>query len=167
MAEGFNYSYLGGGYARADVAGETGDGFGIGGAIALSDNWHLFAGYDNLGFDLDIDLSSASAGVGFNTPISEAIDVVAQVAYLYAKAESPVDSVDDDGYSLGVGLRAWVSDNIELDGSIAYAEFGDGDGDTSFGVGAQYYFTEKFAVGLGLGFADDVDTYSLGARLYF
>jgi opacity protein-like surface antigen len=167
LADGFSYSFIGAGYARAEVVDETGDGFGIGGSAALGDNWHIFAGYQSLGFDFDIDLSALSAGVGFNTPISEKIDVVAQVAYLYAEADTPLGSVDDNGYGVSVGLRAWVSERVELDGSIAYSDFGDGGNDTSFGAGVQFYFTEQFSVGLGLGFADDVDTYTLGGRFYF
>ena len=113
------------------------------------------------------DWSSLSAGAGFYAPISEKIDVVAQVAYLYAEADTPLGSVDDNGYGVSVGLRAWVSERVELDGAIAYSDFGDGGSDTSFGAGVQFYFTEQFSVGLGLGFADDVDTYRLSGRFYF
>ena len=167
MAEGFNYSFVGAGYSSAKVTGETGDGFGIGGSAALSENWHLFAGYETLGFDLDVDVSSLSIGVGFNTPISETIDVVAQVSYLSVEADTPLGTADESGYGIGVGLRAWVSDRVELNGSISYADLGDGADDTAFGAGVQFYVTEQFSIGLGLGFADDVDTYTLGGRFFF
>ena len=167
VAEGFDYSFVGAGYTSAKVTGDTGDGFGVGGSAALSDSWHIFAGYESLGFDFDTDISSLSIGAGFNTPISESIDVVAQVAYLSVDVDTPLGSASESGYGIGVGLRAWVSERVELNGSITYADLGDGADDTSCGAGVQFYVTEQVSIGLGLGYADDVDTYTLGARFYF
>jgi hypothetical protein len=127
----------------------------------------VFAGYQSLGFDFDIDLSSLRVGVGFNAQISEKSDVVAQVAYLDAEADTSLGSADDNGCGVSVGFRAWVNERVELDRSIAYSHFGDGGSDTSFGAGVLFYFTEQFSLGLGPGFADDVDTYRLRGRFYF
>lgn len=167
LAEDFNYSFVGAGYSRADVDGETGDGFGIGGSAAVSDNWHVFGGYQALGFDFDIDLSSFNLGLGFNTPITESIDVVAQASFVSAKVDSTFVTIDDTGYALGVGFRAWLSDRVELDGSVTYSDLGVGSNDTSFGGGVQFYLTEQISIGLALGFSSDADTYSLGGRFYF
>jgi len=93
--------------------------------------------------------------------------VVAQASYVRAEVDSPLISFDDSGYAVGVGFRAWLSDRVELDGSVNYSDLGDGSNDTSFGGGVQFYLTEQISIGLALGFSSDVDTYSLGGRFYF
>ena len=76
-------------------------------------------------------------------------------------------SVDDDGYGVSVGIRGLLSDNVELNGSIAYSDLGDGADGTAFGAGALYSFTENFALGFDVSVDDDVTMYGVGARFYF
>ncbi|HLT89544.1 MAG TPA: outer membrane beta-barrel protein [Woeseiaceae bacterium] len=176
LAENFDYSYVEGSYGRTDFDGlGDGDGFGIGGSLALTDRFHVFAGYETGDVDVDVppfgevsvDFDGFEVGMGFNTPLSDTIDFVASLAYLSAELELEGVSADEDGYGVNVGLRAMVSPALELNGGIGYADLGEGSGDTSFGAGFLYHFSDAFAAGVGGSWGDDVSSYALTARLSF
>lgn len=166
-AEEFSYSFVSAGYSTVDVDGADGDGLGVTGSYAIADNWHIVAGYQGLGYDFDVDFSTLSAGIGYNTPVTDAIDIVAQVSYLYASVDTPLGDDNESGYGLGVGVRAHASEAVELNGSINYADIGDGSGETSLGAGFLFNFTETFAAGVAGSWGDDVSGYSAVARFYF
>ena len=169
-ADDFNYNFIQGSYGQIefDDIGVDGDGFGIGGSVAVSDRFHLFGGYTTADMDFGVDLNQAEAGVGFNAPISETVDLIASLAYVSAEVEAPgFGSVDDSGYGLGVGLRAMLTPVLEVNGDIQYVDFGDGADDTGFGAGFLYRFTDRFAAGLSGDWSDDFSTYQLNARMLF
>lgn len=172
LAEDFDYSFVQGSYGQVDFDGlGDGDGLGIAGSMAVSDRFHVFGGYetgeidiDVGGFSFDADFDGFEAGLGFNTPVSDTVDLVATLSYL----SLDIEGVDEDGYGLGVGLRAMASPTVELNGGINYADLGGSDsGDTSFGAGFLYHFTDTFAVGLGGDWGDDVSSYALNGRFSF
>ncbi|HEX9853049.1 MAG TPA: outer membrane beta-barrel protein [Woeseiaceae bacterium] len=170
-AEGFSYNFIQGSYGQIefDEIDVDGDGFGIEGSVALSDRFHLFGGYSTADLDFGVDVSQLEAGVGFNTPISDTVDFVASLAYVSAEVDAPgFGSVDDSGYGLGAGLRAMLTPLLEVNGGIQYVDFGDdSDGDTEFGAGFLYRFTDRFAAGLSGDWGDDISTYQLNARMLF
>jgi hypothetical protein len=169
IAQNFDYSFIQGSYVQLELDEFDGDGFGLDGSLAVTDHFHVFGSYSTADFDFGIDVNQMSAGVGFNTPVSDAVDVIASVAYEWAEVEAPgFGSVDEDGYGLGLGLRAMVNQAIEVDGGISYVDLGDdSDGETSFGAGFLYHFSDAFAVGLSGDWGDDIDTYQLNGRFSF
>lgn len=168
-ADGFDYSYLEAGYVSADfdTAGMSvdGDGFGINGSFAITDTYFLSAGYSSLGFDFSIDLDQLAVGGGMHIGLSPTIDFVGTLAYLDAEADSPVGSVSEDGFGIGVGVRGALNNAFEWEAGVNYSDVGDSN--TSFGLDGRYYFTETFAAGIGVGFDDDVTAYSIGVRAEF
>ncbi len=175
---GPRYTYLTAGYVNTEVDDEglfgedlDGDGFGIGGSVAVTDMFHLFAGYsmselDVLGVDVDYDI--LNVGLGVNYPLAKTIDLVGRVSYV--DVELGVDgfgSEDESGYGLSAGARAMVTEQFELNGFVNYIDLGSGADDTSISFGALYSFTEMFAAGIGAEFGDDVRAFSVGVRLYF
>ncbi|MDH4049689.1 MAG: porin family protein [Gammaproteobacteria bacterium] len=169
-AEGLNYNFVEVGYAKVDIDSPDvdGDGFGIGGSFAISDEFHLFGNYQMADFDFNVDLTQFDVGIGFNTPIADAIDVVASLAYVYTEVEaSGFGSVDDNGFGLGVGLRALVSPQVELHGGVTYVDLSDSGSDTALDAGFRFNFNERFALGLAASWGDDVSIYSLAGRIYF
>lgn len=166
LADDFDYTFVDAGYVRTDIDADDGDGFALSGSYGVTENWHVFVGYQTAGFDFDIDLDGWNAGIGFNTPISDAIDVVADVSYVYAEVDTPFGSADEDGLGIGVGLRAHASDSVELNAGINYVDVGS-DSETSLDAGALFNVNERFAVRLAASWDDDVNTYFLGGRLYF
>ena len=169
-AETFDYTYVSLGYGTTELDGvdADGDGFGIDGSVAISDNFHLFAGYSNSSFDFDVDANTLAAGIGYNTSLTNVVDFVGRVSYQYVELDAPgLSGVDDNGIGLGVGLRYAASERLELDAGINYVDLSDSGDDTSFGLGGLYSFTDSFALGLSGDWGDDASTYSAVGRFYF
>lgn len=59
-----------------------------------------------------------------------------------------------------------VTDNIEVRGAVKYIDL-DEDDDTSVLVGADYFLSPMFAVGLSYETSDDLSTFGINARYNF
>jgi long-subunit fatty acid transport protein len=169
-----SYNFIDIGYLEAefddDLTGFSvdGDGYGISGSFEVGENWFVGVGYSSIGFDFGVDLDQVSVGGGYHFGMSDRTDFFATLSYLWAEASvSNFDSVDEDGYGVAVGIRSMLTDNFELNGSIGYADLGDGADGTSFNAGALYSFTKTFAIGFDIGIDEDVTLYALGGRFYF
>ena len=155
-ADGLSYNYVQAAYASADIDADDmgidvdGDGWAIGGSVAVSDNVHLFGGYTALGLDFGVDYDEFNLGVGYNHSITENVDFVAGLSYIKGEAEAFGMSADDDGYGLSIGLRSKLSDTIELEGGIQYADT-DGGSSTAFSAGIPFDLTDNVAFGVGGG----------------
>ena len=168
IAEDFDYSFIEGYYGQTDFDGIDGDGIGIGGSFALTETLHAFGGYSTGDFDAGFDLNTLEIGMGYNMTVSDAVDFVASLSYVSAEVDAGVfGSADENGYGLGVGLRAMASPTLELNGGIEYVDLGDAGSDTGFGAGFLYHFSDAFGVGLSGSWADDVNTYALRGRFSF
>lgn len=166
----FDYNFVSVGYGNTslDEVDVDGDGFGIGASFALSNSYHLFAGYDTADFDYDVDASSMAVGLGWHHGLSPKLDLVTELSYQYVELDAPgFDSVDDSGLGLGLGLRFAATEKLELDGGIGYVDLGDGGDETSLGAGGLYSFTKAFAMGLGGSWSDDASSYTVSGRFYF
>jgi opacity protein-like surface antigen len=169
-AEDFNYNYVSAGFGTIEFDGVNadGDGFAIGGSFAISDSFHVFAGYDTADLDFGVDANTWNAGIGYNTSVSDAIDLVAKLSYEYFEIDVPVaGSVDDNGLGLGVGLRFAASEAVELNAGIDYVDYSDGGDDTFFVLGGRYNFNNAFSVGLDGRWGDDISRYAISGRYYF
>lgn len=171
FAQGFDYSFVQASYGQFDFDGADGDGdgFGVGGSVAVSDSFHLFGSYSTAEFDFGVDMNTLTAGLGYNMPVTDSVDVVASVAYVSAEVDVPgFGSFDDNGYGLGLGLRGMATPAVELHGGLSYVDLGGGsDGETSFGAGLLYHFSEAFAAGVSGDWGDDVNSYQLNGRFSF
>ena len=179
-AEGPRYTYADLAYAhiKLDVAGRdrSGDGVLVGGSVAVSEMVHLFGSYTYAEFDFnsggfgdaDIDYRNVTVGAGLNYGISSTVDFVGRLAYVTARAKRRSFKVDEDGYGLSAGVRAMVTEQVELNGFVNYVDLGSDIGDdTSVSIGALYNFTDLFAVGLGGEFGGDARAITAGVRFYF
>ena len=164
----YNFFQLSYGNVEYDDVNVDGDGFGLSGSYAINEDFHIFGGYQAAGLDFGIDATSLGAGLGWHTTLSPVVDLVASVSYQYVELDaSGFGSVDDNGLGLGVGLRFAASELLELNAGISYVDFSDSDGDTGFGVGGLYSFTDAFALGLSADWSDDASSYTLSGRFYF
>lgn len=164
----YNYFQLSYGTVEFDDVNVDGDGFGLAGSYAINENFYVFGGYEAAGLDFGVDATSLGAGLGWHTDLSPVVDLTASVSYQYVELDaSGIGSVDDNGLGLGLGLRFAASDKLELDAGISYVDFSDSDGDTGFGVGGLYDFTDSFSLGLGANWSDDTTSYTLSGRFYF
>lgn len=169
-ASDFDYNYVSVGYGNTELDGidVDGDGFGITGSIAISDSYHVFAGYETAGLDFGVDMTAWAAGIGWNFGLSDKVDMVTRLSYRYIELEaSGFGSEDDNGLGAGLGLRFAATRQLELDAGIDYVDYGDGGDDTAFGLGGLYSFSDAFALGLGGSWSDNVSTYTVSGRFYF
>lgn len=173
-----SYNYVEATYGETEIdvgdgfGSVDGDGFGIGGSLAVAPNWHVFADFTSADFDFNVESTSYRVGAGFNYPISETADLIARLSYVNVEVEvdTPFGTfdADEDGFGVGAGVRGKVADAFELEGAIEYVDLGgDSSGDTTFIAEGRYFFTPMFAVGAGVEVGDDVTTYGISARLNF
>lgn len=166
----YNYVDLSVQRIELDVPGADvdGDGIAIGGSFEIAEDWFVQAGYGTADFDFGVDLDQFALGLGYRSAISQTSDVFATVSYLRADVSaSGFGSADDDGFGISVGVRAMLTDVLELNGSIGYVDLDQGGDGTSISAGGLYSFTDTFALGLGIGFDEDVTSYGIVGRIYF
>lgn len=174
---GPRYTYVTAGYLNTEIDDEgflgedpDGDGFAIGGSVAVTDMVHLFAGYSISElevFSVDVDYDTLNVGLGVNYPIADQVDLVGRISFV--EVEFDVDgfgSEDESGYGLSAGVRAMVTEQLEVNGFVNYLDLGSDADDTTVAIGALYNFTEMFAAGIGAEFGGDIRTISAGVRLY-
>lgn len=166
----FDYDFFEFTYAdiEFDDIDVDGDALGIGGSYELNDDVFVFGSYQDADLDFGVDATTFGVGIGYHTPLSEAVDLVANVSYQWVEIDVPgFGDEDEDGFGLGIGMRFAATPEVELSGGINYVDLGDGGDDTSLSVGALYDFTDAFTAGIGGNFGDDVSSIAATARLYF
>lgn len=165
-AGGFNYSYVDVGYidteADAGPIDIDGDGVGVLASFSVADEFHVFAGYEDLGFDFDIDTTTIVLGGGMNYVINDDWDFVGRVSYVSVDVDTPVGSGDDDGYALEGGVRGRLSSEFEIEAGLEYVDVSSSD--TSVFVKGRYYFGSGMAVGAGLDLNDGDTTLTILVR---
>ena len=164
-AEDLSYSYLQAGATRVDIddAGSE-NGYGFGGAGALTDNWHVFGNYRAYSVDVlgvDADVAGWNLGLGYNMGISDSLDFVGRVSY----EKVDTDLFDANGFGLEAGVRNAFSQNFEGGIALKYMDIED-DNDTSVELYGQYKFGTWGIVG-SLNFANDGNELFIGPRISF
>ena len=165
----FNYDWVGVSYGSVDFddLNVDGNGFGVDLTLGIAENFHVFGAAETADLDFNVDFTRFSAGLGFNTPMTETVDVLAQLSYENLEVDTALGDADDDGFGLGVGIRVAASDLVEINGAISYVDFDDSGDDTVFDVGALFNITDSISVGINGTFDDDVNVYRLAGRFYF
>jgi len=170
FAGDLGYTYVEVGYQdiELDDFDVDGDGFGIGGSLALTENWFMVAGYQAADFDFGVDLDQAHLGLGYHLPITDGVDFFGTASYLTADVSADgFDTIDESGFGLTAGVRGMITDQLELVGSLAYADLDDGADGTAIGAGAIYSFNDMFALSFQIELGEDHTAYGVGARFYF
>ncbi|MEM9173172.1 MAG: hypothetical protein AAGA84_10745 [Pseudomonadota bacterium] len=167
-----NYSYLEVRYqdAEVDIDGAEpidGDGFVLGGSLAVADNLFLFINRDELEFDDGVTLDTRVLGGGLMFDIGPRVDVVFRAGLVDGEFADPLFIDDDDGYLVSAGIRALVTDTIELHGNMSRIDFDNFDEEDIATFGAEFYISEHLSVGPAISLIEDTTSISVGARLYF
>lgn len=176
--EGFSYSFVELGWVNQefDDLDVDGDGPGVRASIELTPALHLFGTYSDQDFDVgagsDVNGESITLGAGYAWSLNPTVDIVGNIAYL--RDELDVDlgggaggSLKDDGLGIAGYVRARPIEQLELTGGLNYVDFDDTGDDTFFTVGARFFFTKMFAVGLDVSLNSDTTAYVLGGRFNF
>lgn len=179
-AEGPNWNFIEGSYSKLDIdelSEMDPDGFGILGSFLISDDIFIFAGYTTTdddftmeGIKFDMEYDETLFGLGYVFYAVDTTDFYGVVSYIKPEvcAGAAGESIcfDDDGYGLGIGVRSMLDDRVELSARIDHIDI-DGETDTSFTLGAGYFFTKNFSVGLNYSKNDDANMYGISCRLSF
>lgn len=170
----FSYNFFEFGYQTVEIDDVVpgldvdGDGFVLGGSVEVAEDWFVLASYSAIDFDFGVDGDTLELGGGYHAAISDRADFFATLSYLRAEASANGFSSDsEDGIGMRVGVRGKVSDRVELEGSLGYANLGGGNDGTSFSVGALYEFTPTVSGGVRFGVEEDATAFGVGARFYF
>jgi len=170
-AEGFNYNYVSVGYGYTDVdvddINEGGDGFILGGSFAYDDRLHAFAGYKDAEMNSVVDVTQWNIGIGYNTSLSDTLDMFARLSYESLDFNVPDPLSDDSGYGFSVGTRVRAGNQIELSAAVNYVDYNDFGDDTGIEIGVLYDFYNSWALGLLGEWSDDVSAFTITGRYYF
>jgi Ax21 family sulfation-dependent quorum factor len=167
QAAEFDYSWLEAGYTSIEADdGPDADGWALNGSAAIAPQVHVFGSYAGTELDgVNIDGDVMRLGLGWNTGIAEAHDLVVRANYL--KVDTDFPGGDGDGYEAEVGLRSALGANFETYVAAGYADIDRGSGDLYGKLGAQYKFSPGWGLAATVTLADGANEYFIGPRLNF
>ena len=188
-AEGPAWTYVDGGYFRADNSSDDDtDGFRLGGSLGLADMGHVQLQYfsgtigDGTGGGQDQDFDGYRIIGGLNPHVSDSTDAVLNLQYFdltYDDFCGAGCDADLDGFGVGAGLRHMLTDKLEVSG-IAWWNDGSFDpdvggndfdvSDSSLELGGRYLFTDNLSVGVNFITNDQItqgDSATLDVRWQF
>ncbi len=167
------------GYVQTEIDDDdfSPSGFNASFSKTLGEGFYLTGRYRDVsedvnvfGLDVEVELSQLSLGGGYRFNVTESTDVFAQVTYenleVGASAQGNSESEDDNGFGATIGVRAMVTNALELGAHIGYLDIAE-ESETALGVSAYYYFTDNIAVGATYEAWDGVDFIGLNARYAF
>lgn len=167
-AEEPKYTYVDAAYVRTDIDGISGsaDGFLLRGSVGIVGDFFLFADYADQGIH-GVDIQEYTVGAGYAWSMTDTTDLYGKVSYERAEADYQGFGIDDDGYGLGIGIRSFVTDQLELEAAVNYTDLSDSGDDTALALAARWYFIDQLAVGVEAAFGQDATTYGIGLRWQF
>lgn len=159
LAQELGYTYVEGSVVSSELndAGPfdaDGDGIGLSGSVAVLPRYHLFASYQDEGFDLDLDRTILEIGAGYRYPLQERFELVGRLSYLESDIDRPGPDLGTDGFAVEGGVRGRVAQRVELDIGLRYEDLGSSS--TSLFLDGRYLLRPTLAVGGGVR-SDDGD----------
>jgi hypothetical protein len=170
-ADVMDYSYAELGYidGELDAGGDVdvdGDGFALRGSLAVHPNFFVFAGYQDLDFDFNVDASLLEVGGGGHWPLTDKVDIIGKLGIVKAEVDVGRFNDDDDGFLLGGRVRGVVAPKFELEGGFDYRDLDVGD-ETTLVFEGRYFFMDQLAGGLSVSIGDDNTFFGLNMRVTF
>ncbi|AOW75612.1 hypothetical protein A3Q34_01165 [Colwellia sp. PAMC 20917] len=171
MAKSPSWNNIGVGYVSVDIKDSDFEptGFTFLGSKLINDNVYFHGKYRLVSeevYDEDIDLSTWNLGLGIRHGLNETTDLFGQVSYLNAEIEYDNTSEDENGYSLGAGVKSMLSDNFEVVVQATRDSL-DGESETAFGIAAAFYLNETVSIGAGYQIADDANLLTIDIKAHF
>ena len=171
-SDDLSYSYVQVEYVSVEIDnGPDGDGLGIAGSVEVGSQVHILASYGKTDFDsffgVTVESTAWLAGVGYHKDIAEKASFFGEVAYVDVELDSNIGDVNDDGYSVAIGIRGLVASKIELIGGISYVNLSDAGDDTAYSAGIRFNVTNTVSLGAGYTTSNDRDAVSVGVRIYW
>lgn len=150
------------------------------GSYQFTENFFLYVsgaaeGASTLDDAIDFTQSASSLGAGFALPVGSMTDVVFTLALVSVEQEvcyngfysTTCFTADDDGFSVGAGVRHMLTPNVEINAEYAKVKLDDWDDDEILNVGGAIWFATHHSIRLNLGDTDGAKTSALGYRYTF
>lgn len=141
-----------------------GDGFSIAGSYTITDGFYIAGSWTDADLDFGLDGEVMTIGGGYFHNLDEDLDFVATLSLVDAEVSFGSFSGDDDALALGGGIRARLSDVIEVDAMLEYMDWDNSDNETSALIRGRYYFSDGLAAQLGVRIGGEIETLSIGIR---
>ena len=132
----FSYDYI---EARTGTGPVT---FGTAVSKSIHSNAHLIGRIDSE-FEGDYD---AAAGFGFHAPINNWADFTGEMLFRVVNFDGKEGKGSDTGTELNLGVRQWISSQLEVGGKAGYVSI-DNDDDWIESAHARFHATELFSIG--------------------
>jgi hypothetical protein len=170
-----SYDYVEGNLGTGDFFDEDYSFYGAGISYSINESLFLRGSYFDGSTDDDIDfpigsskveISGYDIGLGFHTPVTQAIDFVVSGSYISRELELFGFSEDGDGYSVDAGFRFKPVEQLELNVFVDYEDM-ESENDTGYSASAYYFFTPTFSLGGVYAKADDLDSIAASIRFHF
>ena len=183
-ADTFSYTFISAEYQlfSEDIDGISedleGDGISLDFGLNIATNFAIIGGYatgsadvTSGGTTVDADIDVAGIGALFHTAINQTTDFVAGAQLIKGNIDLKVNgtslpSEDADGNNIYVGIRAMVTDNVEINGFLDRYKIED-DSSTDINFGGSYYIDKLFTLDARYSFDSDGNTLAFGATKYF
>ena len=178
------YTFVSAGYSKfsskIDGFSEVPEGKGISLKLSYAVRPYiaLTAGYNTgsadvttSGTTIDADIKSTTLGILVHLPVNDTADFILAVAFINGNAEvykngAFSSNVDADGGVTTIGVRAMISEKLELNGFIHRNTIEDAS-KFSLSFATAYYVTESVSVDLGYLFDGDSDSLVFAVTKYF
>lgn len=175
-ATNFSYTSFGIDLGKINVNGLSEDlnAYGINASLQINNNVYLLGSYTSAEKDvngLEVTRKSTQLGIGGAIPLMQFVDGFATVSYARAAAEDCLGvsciKADDHGYTLSAGVKAWLTDSIDLLAALGYSELtqtNSNNSSTKFGIGI--WPSKKHRFGLGITNGERSDSASISYSYY-
>lgn len=154
----FRYDYIDALSVETDVDGvsETADGYLFEGSFGFTEDLRLIVGQRNVDqASVGIDIEETKFGAGLHRALSDNADLVLD-AFL-------IDGKGDDGNGLSGGLRAMLSDRIEVGASLEWTDVYGSDR-TGYELTGVWYASQELGALVQFTELDDETTIGFGLR---
>jgi Outer membrane protein beta-barrel domain len=156
------YTYVEANYvwADSDYSSDNLDGVDLTGSFELPANFFLQATVRDQSASSDV--TGYRVGAGWHMGFVSRFDAYAILQYAHLEVSSSNSDFTDDGIGAELGLRMMLTKSIELNTRVLYADVGNND--SSFGLGARYYFNGTLSVGARVDTGNAETSVSSGLR---
>ena len=166
QAGDFGYTYGELRYLDVDLdSGNEADGGTAIGWYRLNEDFFLIGQATRLETDTDVTSTTFALGGGYIMPLNDKWDAVATATFRHAELDTGLRSLSDEGYGVQLGLRGMPIPKVETRAFVNYVDVTEGD--TSFFVSGDYFFSPSLAAGIAAEFGGDADSISVGIRYAF
>lgn len=175
----FGYTYIEGGAIATNFDDKIGDHKGMTGGYAGAS----YQPGDNVYFRIDgsylrdkksntkINGSSNSFGIGFVEGVGDRADLTAVLNYMTVRAEGCIGSncasATDTGLGIGVGVRYWMNEGMEINGGVQYTNFKDFDDTTALSIGMAFWMGDNSSIRATVAGTKDQKSAAIGYRYTF